>query len=1172
MATPLCCFQSGGYPRFLSVGKLLRAEDAHTVRLRRALSQSVLYQHTKFKGKGSLSVPQLAVLESVSQVIQRSELCPPHPQVEARLARIWDTRVAHELKELDIDSVEEFGNQSLDLITALINGWTREPATPYSSPPIREFDDEVGTGSRRERPRWNAFQDQNEGALSRWVHPQAFLNMLSDKAEANDFRRVDFLVCPPWHDPLAWEVHGEFSDIDKEKDEDVQKLGITSFNEIVDRTTNKEISQRTKSLAECTERSLSSNSFNYVLDAAWVASQVDLGLFTLLGTGAWSSKQPIVRLSVPEGFEEIADVAAQAFIELVKSCEQIWSVDNDSLVIHPSMSVSNDGKPDLDLRVDPHAPPYMSTGQRTTGDLEIRRIFLPIEAPSWHPWVTGESLDGIRPQKAPPEESLTPLIKRCFDHDALRTGQYRGIVAAMNGTDTLVLLPTGHGKSLIFQIAALVLPGATLVVEPYRALLDDQVRVLQDRGISRVVAIHKDRQLDGDLLSQLIIYVAPERLYVESFQKPLNQLFRQVGLDLLVIDEAHTVSEAGHDFRPSYLGLVDRIAERAEDASRHRPPTLALTATAANIVIRDIGGILNIKAPPITLVEEITGKAFVRENLLDEIVEVNSSEGGAGIMRSIDSVLKDNRCKGQGIIYCVSRGNWTKVNRPNWFGVKGTLPYIEQTGRSLSYYTGGKGMSPSERIEQTDAFVTEKTSVMVATNAFGAGIDLPNIRWVVNVGLPAGIEAYYQQLGRAGRDGKTATGFLVVDADSNDVHDKLINARQESDSFDILRSVISNKKDPGLGSIARQLSLFVGSNVADTVFDPKSPHNLENPPEKLFVPGFPGWRYEASTFDLPLLRKIFETGSRKQGQLNFHATYDQFVWKAIHRARVLGLISGSYRRTFSLYGMNSFIFFTQDLEQACQTKNLQVRLQNFIGRLRGRRVGGEIAEKAALELKAKKSPKQKIGFAVQTMLANTYEAVRDSRLGSLDGLRTYYRTKGQAERHQLIEDYFAKDEFQREMADLCEESPTPENWTIALDLTQEEQRPRIGVFQRLTEDLPGNGLPSFLLLIGLLADDRLDETGLPINNIFSGDQTPKETRQWVWRTLMNDLGDTIRKNAKTAFERILLSSNRNDDSARSLYLTLFECMDESYKNESIWHISLAKWIEDALENENERTN
>jgi hypothetical protein len=120
--------------------------------------------------------------------------------------------------------------------------------------------------------------------------------------------------------------------------------------------------------------------------------------------------------------------------------------------------------------------------------------------------------------------------------------------------------------------------------------------------------------------------------------------------------------------------------------------------------------------------------------------------------------------------------------------------------------------------------------------------------------------------------------------------------------------------------------------------------------------------------------------------------------------------------------------------------------------------------------------------------------------------------------------------------------------------------------------LPGNGLPNFLLLIGLLADDRLEETGLPINNIFSGDQTPKETRQWVWQTLINDLGDTVRENAKMAFERVLLSSNRNDGSAKSLYLTLLECMDKSYKDEAIWHISLAKWIEDALENENERTN
>ena len=363
-------------------------------------------------------------------------------------------------------------------------------------------------------------------------------------------------------------------------------------------------------------------------------------------------------------------------------------------------------------------------------------------------------------------------------------------------------------------------------------------------------------------------------------------------------------------------------------------------------------------------------------------------------------------------------------------------------------------MKPDERKEQMDAFVAEETNVMVATSAFGAGIDLPEIRWVVNLGLPAGMEAYYQQLGRAGRDGKTATGFLVVDADSNDVHEKLINARQEADSFDSLRSVISDKRDPGLGSMARQLSLFVGSNAGDTVFDSKNPHDLKHPPKGLFTPSFPGWEYERQTFDKPLVRKIIETDSYKQGELKFDVTFQQYVWKAINRARVLGLISGSYRLTFPHQGLSQFTFFTEDLEQACRTENLEERLHDFIGRLRGYRVGGEIARKVALKLEEAESPSRKIGISVQEMLKNTYEAVRDSRLGSLDGLRTYYRTKGQAERHQLIEDYFAQDDFQKEIANLCEAPPTPGNWKIALDLAQQEQRSRIGVFQRLTEQLP----------------------------------------------------------------------------------------------------------------------
>jgi RecQ family ATP-dependent DNA helicase len=1162
---PTALLQSGGFPRFLSIGQLLRQGDALTRRLRRAASQSALYALPDVLHQpGSLPLPQQAVLESLNQILQRSELCPPHPDVEELLKREHLEQICRDVRESIPDSPSALsGKLTVDELRGLLLGWAIPSGEELSSPPIVHFDDEDG-GARSERGRWHSIQSTGAGLLRRWAHPQVLFPTLTNQAEPKDQRRVDFCICPPWAEPLVWEVHGEFDTTDRAKDAELRRHRLKTFNDVVGTTSDKE---RAEALDELCQISggpiIRSTAFSRLLDSCWVASQVDLALYTALATRTWNQDRPDILVKVPMRFKEIARIATDRFVELVQSLDAAWGVAEHDPLVHDNMTARVCTSGEHSISIDPHATTYIPADSELGSHIVVRRACLPVDVYGlWRPWSTSRQLDGMRPANEPSEVALLPTLRRCFSHKSFRSGQCRGISAAMRGSDSLILLPTGHGKSLIFQLSALLLPGATLVVEAWRALIEDQVRNLQDLGISRTLAIHQDRQLNEttgvrQLIDSLITYVAPERLYVTSFQDPMIELLRSAGLDLLVVDEAHVVSEAGHSFRPSYLGLADRVAEICAKAGRKRPPILALTATAAGIVVQDVRGILRIEDPPITLRDERDGPAFVRHNLRDEILRVPASEGAVGFERSLQKVLRDPRSKGRGIVFCVSKGKWTKSRRPLWFGVQGTVDQIEGAARVTAHYTGGNSMTAESRLLETERFVDGEVEVMVATDAFGAGIDLPDIKWIANLGFPSGLEAYYQQLGRAGRDGSTATGFLIVDEDSNEVVTQLLDARQKSDSFGSLRTVIANQRNNGLGSIARQLGFLVGKEE----FKPGELSVTDTPRKKPWLPSFPGWRWEAAAVDRRLLQAVFSAGPRNEFEFHFANDFDSLVWKGVNRLRELRLIAGSYSRTFAQYGTNKFVLTTTELSGSCDPASLEARLRECISRLRGDRKGRDVSRKARDELQNREADLDRAHFACSTLLANTYEAVRESRLGSLDNLRTYARTPDQGKRHQLIEDYFSRDKFIKQLRELCDAEPTPEIWGDALEIASSERPWRIGAFQRLAEDFPGLGLPNFLLLVGLLSDRRLDEVALQMLNVFANDDTPVPTQQWAWETLVSDLDDTVRESAHEMMVRYLDAAGRNDLAARAISDRLAMWMPQRDGESALAHIVVEKCIE-----------
>lgn len=325
------------------------------------------------------------------------------------------------------------------------------------------------------------------------------------------------------------------------------------------------------------------------------------------------------------------------------------------------------------------------------------------------------------------------ILKKYFGYDSFRHGQEKVIDSIMDSRDALCIIPTGGGKSICYQVPALLLPGVTLVISPLISLMKDQVMALKDVGIR---AAYINSSLNERQISTVynniregiykIIYVAPERLEVESF----ISLMEEMCPSFIAVDEAHCISQWGQDFRPSYLkitGFIKRLP---------KPPVVgAFTATATNEVQLDIIRILELNNPVCVV------SGFDRSNLYFDVLR---PERKSDTLRFIVEKRRDK----SGIIYCATRANVEKIcSTLNDMGIPAT-----------KYHAG---LSETERSKNQDDFQYDEKSVMVATNAFGMGIDKSNVSYVIHYNMPKSLEAYYQEAGRAGRDGEKAECILL---------------------------------------------------------------------------------------------------------------------------------------------------------------------------------------------------------------------------------------------------------------------------------------------------------------------------------------------------------------------------------------------------------------------------
>lgn len=331
--------------------------------------------------------------------------------------------------------------------------------------------------------------------------------------------------------------------------------------------------------------------------------------------------------------------------------------------------------------------------------------------------------------------TLEATLKHHFGYEHFRLEQRNIIEQVLKNQDVLAIMPTGGGKSLCYQLPALLKSGITIVVSPLIALMQDQVTTLKDNGIgatflNSTISFEEVRSRETALLNGDIklLYVAPERLFTPSFQEFITKLIQKIGISTFAIDEAHCVSEWGHDFRPEYRQLFQ--------LKQHYPqiPIIALTATATQRVRTDIVQQLRLKDPKIYI------SSFNRQNLYYEVKQKSKQA-----YQQLLSVIKEQQgdSKGSGIIYCLSRKHVNEVATKLKHDGISALPYHA-------------GLSATERETNQTKFIRDDIQIIVATIAFGMGINKPDVRFVIHYDLPRNLESYYQEAGRAGRDGEEA--------------------------------------------------------------------------------------------------------------------------------------------------------------------------------------------------------------------------------------------------------------------------------------------------------------------------------------------------------------------------------------------------------------------------------
>ena len=760
-------------------------------------TQQLLYQ-TAFYWKDTAKQEQTPpewkfIAQTIKKILQRGRI--PLSTLEIEKQSIKESgltgRVLASIDESDVGYENFSPNQPID--TGKISTQLAQRKNFEFS--IEEFpttgSDMGGLDSFREENFLRTLVTNIHPQLGHFLHPQASIkNLACSPIEDYAYQRCDFAIAHPNLGVHVIEIDGDEHDqatsVDQQRDDLLRAADIMVkrvANSIVDSQDNEKIKSSLafdfdphKPKLNADELSVAT-ALRFCSDSTKIqfaiAQLMEQGL--LLPGNHWKIRTTGTAFKFSGAIQDIANS--------IEAISNIYRLDLTPASIETvdELPLDTDAQ-SVTIEISSNAGPLhtFKSAISENADCVIRSTYLPFDF-EINLGYTGQRIYSLSAPKESieqqlQEKALTHFLQTIFRKRTFREGQLEAISNTLIGDDSIVLLPTGAGKSIIYQLSGLLMPGLTLVVDPLVSLIEDQTRVMEEYGISRVLGIVSTtsqrmsarlRQVESGQFHFLMI--SPERLQTAAFRETLRSLAQNTIINLAVIDEAHCVSEWGHDFRPSYLNLARNLRIFCRDGFEKPPSILGLTGTASRAVLRDLLVDLDIDKNNESSLIKATN--FDRSELDFKVVKIDPAERKPTLAGQIASIsnyfnipkasLGATRGKStySGIIFC-----------PTVAGASGINETQETVSSALSaqttIYSGSapKGASRNWNAEKSinaKAFIENKVPVIVATKAFGMGIDKPNVRYIVHMGMPGSLESYYQEAGRAGRNRQKALCIII---------------------------------------------------------------------------------------------------------------------------------------------------------------------------------------------------------------------------------------------------------------------------------------------------------------------------------------------------------------------------------------------------------------------------